>query len=80
MRIKTGLIRKKRNVFDEIMKENDLDNEKYKKIMNKKSFDKNAFKSFKDIFTDNEKMDDLINVINIHLNKNKNNRYSINYP
>ena len=48
--------------------------------MNKKSFDKNAFKSFKDIFPDNEKMDDLINAINIHLNKNKNYRYSINYP
>ena len=80
MRNKTGLIHKKRNIFDEIMKENDLDNEKYEKIMNKKSFDKNAFKSFKDIFPDNEKMDDLINAINIHLNKNKNYRYSINYP
>ena len=48
--------------------------------MNKKTFDKNSFKSFKEIFPDNEKMDDLINAINLHLNKNQNYRYSINYP
>ena len=80
MRNKTGLIHKKRNIFDEIMKENDLDNDKFEKIMNKKTFDKNSFKSFKEIFPDNEKMDDLINAINLHLNKNQNYRYSINYP
>ena len=80
MRNKTGLIHKKRNIYDEIMKENDLDNDKFEKIMNKKTFDKNSFKSFKEIFPDNEKMDDLINAINLHLNKNQNYRYSINYP
>ena len=73
---KTNLIHKKREMFDKIMKESDLDNEQYEKILNKKSFDRKSFKSLGKIFPENEKMDDLINAINLHLEKKNNYRYN----
>ena len=73
---KTNLIHKKRQMFDKIMKESDLDNEQYEKILSKKSFDKKSFKSLEKIFPENEKMDDLINAINVHLEKKNNYRYN----
>jgi len=73
---KTNLIHKKREMFDKIMKESDLDNEQYEKILSKKSFDKKSFKSLGKIFPENEKMDDLINAINLHLEKKNNYRYN----
>lgn len=73
---KTNLIHKKREMFDKITKESDLDNEQYEKILSKKSFDKKSFKSLGKIFPENEKMDDLINAINLHLEKKNNYRYN----
>ena len=73
---KTNLIHRKREMFDKIMKESDLDNEQYEKILSKKSFDKKSFKSLGKIFPENEKMDDLINAINLHLEKKNNYRYN----
>ena len=73
---KTNLIHRKREMFDKIMKESDLDNEQYEKILSKKSFDRKSFKSLGKIFPENEKMDDLINAINLHLEKKNNNRYN----
>ena len=69
---KTNLIHRKREMFDKIMKESDLDNEQYEKILSKKSFDRKSFKSLGKIFPENEKMDDLINAINLHLEKKNN--------
>ena len=73
---KTNLIHRKREMFDKIMKESDLDNEQYEKILSKKSFDRKSFKSLGKIFPENEKMDDLINAINLHLEKKNNYRYN----
>ena len=73
---KTNLIHKKREMFDKITKESDLDNEQYEKILSKKSFDRKSFKSLGKIFPENEKMDDLINAINLHLEKKNNYRYN----
>jgi hypothetical protein len=73
---KTNLIHKKREMFDKITQESDLDNEQYEKILSKKSFDKKSFKSLGKIFPENEKMDDLINAINLHLEKKNNYRYN----
>ena len=73
---KTNLIHRKREMFDKIMKESDLDNEQYEKILSKKSFDRKSFKSLGKIFPENEKMDDLINAINLHFEKKNNYRYN----
>ena len=73
---KTNLIHRKREMFDKIMKESDLDNEQYEKILSKKSFDRKSFKSLGKIFPENEKMDDLINAINLHLEKKNNYRHN----
>lgn len=73
---KTNLIHRKREMFDKIMKESDLDNEQYEKILSKKSFDRKSFRSLGKIFPENEKMDDLINAINLHLEKKNNYRYN----
>ena len=43
--------------------------------MNKKSFDKKSFNYFRQIFPENEKVDEIINEINLHLEKNGNSRY-----
>ena len=51
---KTNLIHRKREMFDKIMKESDLDNEQYEKILSKKSFDRKSFKSLGKIFPENE--------------------------
>ena len=72
---KIGLIHRKRSMFDKIMKESDLDNEQYEKILNKKSFDVKSFKMLEKIFPENERMDNLINAINMHLYKKDNYRY-----
>ena len=78
-RNKTDLIHQKRKKYDEIMKEKDLDNEQFEKIMNKKSFDKKSLQSFKEMFPENDKIDKIINELNIHLGKKDNYRYSYDY-
>ena len=78
-RNKTDLIHQKRKKYDEIMKEKDLDNEQFEKIMNKKSFDKKSLQSFKEMFPENDKIDKIINELNIHLGKKDNYRYPYDY-
>ena len=78
MRNKTGIIHKKKSIYDEIMKENDQENNKVEKILNRKSLDKKSLNSFKEIFPENDKIDEIINEINV-LNKKKGNpRYRLN--
>ena len=78
MRNKTGIIHKKKSIYDEIMKENEQENNKVEKILNRKSLDKKSLNSFKEIFPENDKIDEIINEINV-LNKKKGNpRYRLN--
>lgn len=75
MKNKVDVIHKKKDIYEKITKEKDLDNEKFERIMNKKSFDKKSFNYFRQIFPENEKVDEIINEINLHLEKNGNSRY-----
>lgn len=75
MKNKVNVIHKKKDIYEKITKEKDLDNEKFERIMNKKSFDKKSFNYFRQIFPENEKVDEIINEINLHLEKNGNSRY-----
>ena len=75
MKNKVNIIHKKKDIYEKITKEKDLDNEKFERIMNKKSFDKKSFNYFRQIFPENEKVDEIINEINLHLEKNGNSRY-----
>ena len=75
MKNKINVIHKKKDIYEKITKEKDLDNEKFERIMNKKSFDKKSFNYFRQIFPENEKVDEIINEINLHLEKNGNSRY-----
>lgn len=75
MKNKVNVIHKKKDIYEKITKEKDLDNEKFERIMNKKSFDKKSFNYFRQIFPENEKVDEIINEINLHLKKNGNSRY-----
>lgn len=75
MRNKVGLIHKKKATYEDIMKEKDLDNDKYEKILSKKSLDRKTLHSFKEIFPENDKIDEIINEFNIHLDKKGNSRY-----
>lgn len=75
MKNKVNVIHKKKDIYEKITKEKDLDNEKFERIMNKKSFDKKSFYYFRQIFPENEKVDEIINEINLHLEKNGNSRY-----
>ena len=75
MKNKVNVIHKKKDIYEKITNEKDLDNEKFERIMNKKSFDKKSFNYFRQIFPENEKVDEIINEINLHLEKNGNSRY-----
>ena len=75
MKNKVNVIHKKKDIYEKITKEKDLDNEKFERIMNKKSFDKKSFNYFRQIFPENEKVDEIINEINLHLEKNGNSRH-----
>jgi hypothetical protein len=75
MKNKVNVIHKKKDIYEKITKEKDLDNEKFERIMNKKSFDKKSINYFRQIFPENEKVDEIINEINLHLEKNGNSRY-----
>jgi hypothetical protein len=60
MKNKVNVIHKKKDIYEKITKEKDLDNEKFERIMNKKSFDKKSFNYFRQIFPENEKVDEII--------------------
>ena len=78
MRNKTGIIHKKKSIYDEIMKENEQEINEVEQILNRKSLDKKSLNSFKEIFPENDKIDEIINEINV-LNKKKGNpRYRLN--
>ena len=78
MRNKTGILHKKKLIYDEMMKENEQENDRIEKILYRKSYDTKSLNSFKDIFPENEKIDEIINEINVHNEKKKNSRYRIN--
>ena len=78
MRNKTGIIQKKKLIYEEMMKEKDEENDRIEKILNKKSLDEKSLNSFRGLFPENEKIDEIINEINIHNEKKKNSRYKIN--
>ena len=78
MRNKTGILHKKKLIYDEMMKENEQENDRIEKILYRKSYDTKSLNSFRDIFPENEKIDEIINEINVHNEKKKNSRYRIN--
>ena len=78
MRNKVNLIHKKKAIYEDIMTEKELDNDKFEKILSKKSFDNKVLHSFKEIFPENDKIDEIINEFNVHLHKKTNSRYYIN--
>ena len=78
MRNKVNLIHKKKAIYEDIMTEKELDNDKFEKILSKKSFDNKVLHSFKEIFPENDKIDEIINEFNVHFHKKTNSRYYIN--
>ena len=78
MRNKVNLIHKKKAIYEDIMTEKELDNDKFEKILSKKSLDNKVLHSFKEIFPENDKIDEIINEFNVHLHKKTNSRYYIN--
>ena len=78
MRNKTGIIQKKKLIYEEMMKEKDEENDRIEKILNKKILDEKSLNSFRGLFPENEKIDEIINEINIHNEKKKNLRFKIN--
>lgn len=78
MRNKTGIFHKKKLIYDEMMKENEQENDRIEKILYRKSYDTKSLNSFRDIFPENEKINEIINEINVHNEKKKNSRYRIN--
>ena len=78
MRNKTGILHMKRSIYEEIMKENAQEGDKIQKILDRKSLDKKSLNSFKKIFPENDKIDEIINEINVLNKKKRNTRYKIN--
>jgi hypothetical protein len=78
MRNKTGIFHMKKSIYEEIMKENAQEGDKIEKILNRKSLDKKSLNSFKKIFPENDKIDEIINEINVLNKKKRNTRYKIN--
>ena len=78
MRNKANKMRKKKSIYDEITKEKQQDNEQFEKVLNKKSFDKKSLNMLNEIFPKNEKMNNLIDEFNFHLDMKGNTRYVYN--
>ena len=78
MHKKNRLVKKKRNMFDEITKEKQLDNEKFERMLNKKNIDKNILNSIKEMFPDNKQIDNYIGEFNEYLDKNGKNKLNNN--
>ena len=72
------LIKAKDITIENPVTEKELDNDKFEKKKKKKSFDNKVLHSFKEIFPENDKIDEIINEFNVHLHKKTNSRYYIN--
>ena len=71
MQNKIKMVRKKRDMFDEINKEKHLNNEEFEKMLSKKNIDKNILNSIKEMFPYNKQIDDIIYEFNAYLDKNE---------
>ena len=70
---KNNMAQKKLNAYSEIDKEKQLNNEQLEKMLSKKNIDKNALNYIKEMFPDNQQIDNIIHQFNIYLdNKDKN--------
>ena len=74
MQNKIKMVRKKRDMFDEINEEKHLNNEEFEKMLSKKNIDRNILNSIKEMFPYNKQIDDIIDEFNVHLDKNEKNK------
>ena len=76
---KNNMAQKKRDVYSEIDKEKQYNNEQFDKMMNKKNINKNMLNSLKEMFPDNRKIDGVIQEIDKHLENKDKDKNKINY-